>query len=174
MEAVIPRIINIDQETVNAVKLVDLTGTDTVRRNDIEDFLSVPFTASESVTLKVDMALLDGEEKCPFYKFYEVLQGNQHIQIKINFVEIPHHFNELLSLMKEEDLMGMQVYPGRVREDFILSKVTSTFSRFEKTIRCLGLSLPADDLHDNEPGMTLNTFFKRFKNLTTLSNLVLS
>ena len=158
------RIINIDQETVNAVKLVDLTGTGTVRRDDIEDFLSVPFTASESVTLKVDFAEMDGEEK-----WMQVLQGNQHIQIKINFVVLPHHFNELLSLMKEEDLMGMAVYPGRVREDFILSKVTSTFSRFEKTIRCLGLVLPGTADLQHEPGMTLNTFFKRFEKLTTLT-----
>ena len=156
------RIINIDQETVNAVKLVDLTGTGTVRRDDIKNLLSVPFTATDSVTLKVDICIEDNKE------WMQVLQGNQHIQIKINFVVLPHSFNQLLSLMKEEDLMGIQVYPGIVREDFILSKVTSTFSRFEKTIRCLGLVLPAG-LHDNEPGVTLNTILRRFEKLTTLS-----
>ena len=164
------KVLNIDQETVNAVKLIDLTGI-VGPQHDIKELLSVPFTATECVTLKVDMAMYTrhGDKQDVEERWIQASQGNQHIQIKINLVStnmrtVQQH-NQLLSSLLEEDLMGVDL--DGEEEDFRLSQVTSTVSRCEKTIRYLGLSLSTDP-HDNEPETTLNNLFKRCQNLTTL------
>lgn len=164
------KVLNIDQETVNAVKLIDLTGTQMTIY--IEELLSVPFTATECVTLKVDLGMYTrhGDEQDEEEWWIQASQGNQHIQIKINLVStdmrtVQQHNQLLSSLMEEEDLMGVNL--DGEEEDFRLSQVTSTVSRCEKTIRYLGLSLSTDH-HDNEPETTLNNLLKGCPKLETL------